>query len=95
MREFIAVIEFDEDVAAEFDETKGYKDRSPGDVLEQEFGWLYESGIVLCNWALVDYDIPWEQYIKYLTEWAIEHSSDDATDAVPMTYDQWKKADAV
>lgn len=45
-RNFIAIISYDEDPATEL---------APGEYLEQEFGWLQQSGFKLSDWALVDH----------------------------------------
>ena len=57
MREFVAVIEFDEDIASIYNEVNGHGDPAPGEMLEREFGWLEQSGISLKEWALTDFDV--------------------------------------
>ena len=49
MRKVIAVIEIDEDMAIQ-------NDMGTIDFLEQEFGWLNESGIYLENARIIDED---------------------------------------
>lgn len=49
MRKVIAVIEIDEDMAIQ-------NDMGTIDFLEQEFGWLDESGIYLENARIIDED---------------------------------------
>ena len=89
MREFVAVIEFDEDIASIYNEVNGHGDPAPGEMLEREFGWLEQSGISLKEWALTDFDVRWEQYIRYLVGWAIDHSSPDYEGETPASYDEW------
>lgn len=88
-REFVAILGFDEGVASRYDETNGHEESVPGDFLEREFGWLEQSGISLSEWALVDGDIRWERYIRYLVEWAVSHSSEDYEGMTPASYDEW------
>lgn len=91
-REFIAIIGLDEEKIADYSENNyGDSDVSPGDFLEREFGWMQQSGITLENWALVDFDVQWEQYLRYLVDWAISHSSDDEIGKSPMSYKVWLK----
>ena len=95
MREFIATLGFDEDVVSEYCETNGIdeNDVSPGDFLEQEFNWVKDSGISLENWALVDEDVSWEQYLRYIVGWAISHNNPTEYEGFyPLKYDEWKKA---
>lgn len=80
-REFIAIISIEDDPSS---------DISPGEFLEQEFGWLEQSNIVLENWALVDTDVQWEQYLRYLVQWAISHTDDIGES--PMYYRDWLKS---
>ena len=49
MRKVIAVIEIDEDMAIQ-------NDMGTIDYLEQEFGWLSESGVYLENARIIDED---------------------------------------
>lgn len=88
-REFVAILGFDEDAASRYEETNGLGDTAPGDFLEREFGWLEQSGIFLSEWALVDGDVKWERYIRYLVEWAVSHSSEDYEGMTPASYDEW------
>lgn len=90
MREFIAIISFDEDTAAEFNEVNGHEDTAPGDFLEREFLPLEQAGFVLGDWALVDHDVSWEQYLRYVVQWAIDHNSDDYIGSSPLTYSEWR-----
>ena len=87
-REFIAIIGLDE---GKIMECIGNDDITPGEFLESEFGIMLQSGITLENWALVDFDVQWEQYLRYLVDWAIFHSSDDAIGKSPMSYKLWLK----
>ena len=89
-REFIAILGYDEDTASRYGETNGHDEADPGDFLEREFGWLEQSGISLDNWALVDYDVRWEQYLKYLVRWAIDHGGDEYEGMSPASYDEWR-----
>ena len=92
-REFVAIIGFDEDVASRYDETNGYNETAPGDFLEREFGWLEQSGISLEGWALVDADVRWERYLRYLVQWAIDHNSDEFRGMSPSCYDEWRSCE--
>lgn len=89
-REFVAILGYDEGAASRYEETNGLGDTSPGDFLEREFGWVEQSGISLSEWALVDGDVKWERYIRYLVEWAISHSSDEYEGMTPASYDEWR-----
>lgn len=77
---FIAIISYDEEPATEL---------APGEYLEQEFGWLQQSGFKLSDWALVDHDVLWEQYLLYLANWIVEHSSEPCHKG-PDSFSQWK-----
>ena len=91
-RKFIALLNFDEDIASRYDEVNGGEYTAPGDFLEHEFEWLRESGITLEDWALID-DSPWEQYIQYLIQWVLDHSSEEYEGMRPLLYDEWKDTD--
>ena len=88
-REYIAILCLDEETASRCDKVNGFDDTSPGDYLEREFGWLNESGIYLDDWALVDDDIKWECYTKYLVNWAIAHNSDEYYGMSPASFEEW------
>lgn len=90
-REFIAIIGLDEEKASGYIKNFYDDDITPGDFLEKEFGWIEQSGVSLENWALIDFDVPWEQYLRYLVDWAISHSSDDEIGKSPMSYKVWLK----
>lgn len=91
-RMFIAMISMDEDVAEDL--LKLY-DVGPGELLEREFGWLEESGFALEGWAIADGDVQWERYLRYLVDWAINHSSDEDEGKSPMTYKRWIKSNDI
>lgn len=89
-REFIAIIGFDEEKIADYSKNNcGGADIAPIDFLEMEFGWMEQSGVTLENCALIDFDVQWEQYLRYLVDWAITHSSDDEIGKSPMSYKAW------
>ena len=88
-REFIAILGFDEDTASRYGETNGHDETTPGDFLEREFSWSEQSGVSLGDWALVDGDVKWEQYLRYLVQWAINHNSDEYVGMSPVCYDEW------
>lgn len=91
-REFIAVLKYDGQIASRYDETNGNDETSPGDFLEREFGWVSPSGIELGDWALVDSDVPWERYARYLVQWAIDHSDPGYEGSCPACYDEWRSS---
>ena len=84
MRKIFAIIEIDDDRAIA-------EDKGTGEYLEQEFGWLEQSGITLNHWLVSDYDDVerWARYIDYLIEWAFDHSSEDYDGMSPACYDEW------
>ncbi len=76
------------------DETAFAKiDDGPIPYLEQEFGWLEQSGISLSDAFIADSDDTdsWGRYIAYLAKWVFEHQSCDNQGAVPLTYAQWNQ----
>lgn len=79
-RNFVAIISYDEAPTTEL---------APGEYLEQEFGWLQQSGFKLSDWALLDHDVLWEQYLLYLANWIVEHSSEPCHKG-PDSFSQWK-----
>lgn len=84
-RKVFAVIEVDDDMAIA-------EDKGTGDYLEEEFGWLEQSGISLRDWLLSDEDDveKWARYIDYLIEWAFDHSDTTAyNNKSPACYDEW------
>jgi len=89
-REFVSVIGLDEDMVSSYSETNGYNDAPPGEVLEREFGWLHESGIYLWDWAIVDEDVRWERYLRYLVKWAIDHNGSQYEGMSPACYAEWQ-----
>ena len=48
MKRIIAELTVDEQILL------GHTDNSFGDCFNEEFGWLEESGITLCNWRFVE-----------------------------------------
>ena len=88
-REFIAIIGFDENTAIRYDEVNGHEETEPMSFFEREFGWLDQSGLSLESALLVDFDDTWDQYLRYLTAWAIDHSSDEYKGMSPAGYDEW------
>lgn len=88
-REFIALLAVDEETASRYDEANGFEETSPLDFLEREFGWLETSGVSLTECALVDGDDLWECYLRYLTQWAIDHWDDKCKGMSPACYDEW------
>ena len=64
---------------------------SPTEYLENEFGWLEQSGISLQNCIISDEDdaVRWGRYIDYLINWAITHYSDEYDGMSPAGYDEW------
>ena len=89
-REFVAILGFDESVASRYDETNGHDETSPGDFLEREFGWIEQSGVSLEDWVLVDEDVQWERYLRYLVQWAIDHNDRVYEGMSPACYDEWR-----
>lgn len=91
-REFIAILGLDEaKMKSSATEADCNTDIAPGEFLEREFGWLEQSGFTLEDWALLDCDVCWEQYLLYLVDWAISNSDDDQVEQMPETYQSWKK----
>lgn len=84
-RNFIAILSCD---------AHSQEEQTPGEYLEQEFGWLKPSRIRLDDWALVDDDVRWERYLLYLVQWAIVHNSDEYEGMSPPSYDEWRQNDA-
>lgn len=82
-REFIAIIGLEQDDP----------EITPGELLEMEFGRM--RGITLEDWAIVDQDVLWEQYLRYLVDWAISHSGDEEVGASLATYKAWVRSLAV
>ena len=94
-RKFISIIDYDESVASRFDEVNGMGDRAPGEVLESEFETISDSGLTLEDWAIVDDDVQWERYLKYLVEWVILHTGYDFEGYSPMCYGEWCDCEVV
>lgn len=93
LREFVAILSLDEDVASRYSEVNGLEDCTPGDYLEKEIGWVNYSGISLSDWALVDEDVSWEEYLRYLVQWAIDHHDAEHEGMSPASYDEWRVCD--
>lgn len=69
------------------------KDLGTIEYLEQEFGWLKNSGIKL-NSAFIaddDEDDPYAAYINYVTDWCFNHSGDDVVRKPLLSYYDWVK----
>ena len=82
-RTFIAILGYDEG--------DKFREEGPGDYLEKTFSDLQAKGepFSLCDWALTDSDCIWEQYIMYLTQWAIDNSDPECQGMSPVRYDEW------
>lgn len=92
MRQFIAIINYDEGVVSRYCEENGLGDVTPGEYLEQEFGWIEQSGFSLEGWRLCDYDDSWDQYRMYVAEWAMNDvDQDDYKGESPLSYYEWLK----
>lgn len=89
MKEFISILGFNENIALAFNEYNGQEYTNPEDSLEQELGWLNESGFCLESSALIDRDVQWGRYLRYLVQWAIGHSSAEYEGMCPACYDEW------
>ena len=83
IRKIYVEIEVDENKAIE-------KDLGTIEYLEQEFGWLKESGIKL-NSAFIadDEEEPYAAYINYVTDWCFNHSGDDVIRKPLLSYYDW------
>ena len=83
IRKIYVEIEVDENKAIE-------KDLGTIEYLEQEFGWLKESGIKL-NSAFIadDEEEPYAAYINYVTDWCFNHSGDDVKRKPLLSYYDW------
>lgn len=90
-RKFFAVIEMDEDFAARNTEINGLKDKTHGEYLESEFGWLNQSGLSLIEWMIADEDdeLRWARYVNYLIDWGFRHHSENFEGMSPACYDEW------
>lgn len=79
-------------VELEVDDSKAVqKDLGTIEYLEQEFGWLKDSGIKL-NSAFIaddDEDEPYTAYINYVTDWCFNHSGDDVVRKPLLSYYDW------
>lgn len=95
MRRLFAEIEIDEEVADRYAETNGVEDSTPVAFLEQEFGWLEQSGISLKYAYIADEDDPEDRarYINYVMEWAKERAEDFERFDSPMSYKEWLRAE--
>lgn len=84
-RKVMAIINVDDDIA--FEEI----DDGVISYLEQEFGWLEQSGISLreCFISDDDEDDRWQAYINYLVEWAFDHQGDEFAAMSPSCYDEF------
>ena len=60
--------------------------------LEEEFGWLEQSGVFFKQLLIGDEEDEedWARYVNYLFEWAVEHSNVEEASMHPQTYKQWK-----
>lgn len=85
-RKFISIIDYDESLEM---------GRGPGDALESEFETLNNAGFTLEDWGIVDDDVQWERYLKYLVEWAILHTGRDYEGYSPMCYGEWCDCEVV
>lgn len=91
-RAFVAILGMDEaKMKSTAIEAENCADIAPGEFLEQEFGWLEQSGFVLESWALLDHDVLWEQYLLYLVDWAISNSDGEQVEQPPESYRSWQR----
>ena len=81
-------------VELELDDSKAEnKDLGTIEYLEQEFGWIKESGIKI-NSAFIaddDEDDPYAAYINYIADWCFNHSGDDVVRKPLLSYYDWVK----
>ena len=61
--------------------------------LEQELGWLKDSGIKFNNAFIADddEDDPYAAYINYVTDWCFKHSGDEVVRKPLLSYYDWVK----
>lgn len=84
IRKIYAEIEIDDSKAEN-------KDLGTIEFLEQEFGWLKESGIKLNHAFIADddeYD-SYAAYINYVVEWCFNHSGNDVVRQPLLSYYDW------
>ena len=91
-REFVAKIAIDKNVSQKVLETNGgdISIAGTGAYLEQEFGWINDSGIYLRDYITTDENDRWSKYINYLIKWAMEHSGAEYDGMSPACYDEWR-----
>ena len=80
------------------DEDRAREDgKEVGEHVEDELGWLCESGIQLCEWMEAGPDYkkdPWRAYLHHLMEWAFKHyeEPEDKEKCSPLSFEAWQKA---
>lgn len=86
-------------VYAEFslDADKIPEDKSVNQYFRDESAWLNESGIYLERCCLEETEYAecseWQKYIRYLLQWAFDHSGEGFFGQSPACFDEWRDSE--
>lgn len=91
MSKFIATLVLDDSVLS--DPEQNVNDHSSLGYVEEELGWIEQSGISVESIKQLDDKTSYKKYMSYLVDWIFEHSNDENPGASPLSYDQWLNGD--
>lgn len=93
MSKYLAVLDLDDSVLDNPDQN--VNGNSPLGYVEDELGWVEDSGITPDSIECLNENSIWQSYMKYLAEWIFSHSDASHEGESPLSYREWKeKSDA-
>lgn len=79
-REYVAIIGLNEiDMPA---------DMTPGEYLESEV--KKTKCLTLADWRVTDCDDTWDNYIRYVVDWAMSRGDTDDPTEQPLSFEDWQ-----
>ena len=91
MSKYLVTLNLDDSILKDPDmNPNGNESRS---YVEEELGWVEQSGISVESVEDLDDKTPYKKYVSYLVDWIFNHSHDENPGSGPLSYDQWLNGD--
>lgn len=96
MSKMYVKIDMADDAMERYEHNTGRADAEPISLIEQELGWLRDSGLEVVDVFLSDDDDRgWYRYINYVANWAFYHYGDgEEGSESPLSYQEYKDLEA-